>query len=226
MVHFGMHGTAEWMPGLQLGLTDECWSDILLGELPQFYIYPMNNPSEANIAKRRGYATIISHAIPPYARAGLYKEFQALRDLLGDFENGRDFPELRDAIMQKAALLNLHDDVPPSEDFAKYASELAAYLKEMENRLICGDLHVLGENPDKATQVELITEALKNQSELALLDFAATCLNTEPYSMLAQRAKAGDKDAQLKKEKLEAFCKKLIEEYVIEEKPIGHTLEV
>jgi magnesium chelatase subunit H len=226
LVHFGMHGTAEWMPGLQLGLTDECWSDILLGELPQFYIYPMNNPSEANIAKRRGYATIISHAIPPYARAGLYKEFQALRDLLGDFENGRDFPELRDAIMQKAALLNLHDDVPPSEDFAKYASELAAYLKEMENRLICGDLHVLGENPDKATQVELITEALKNQSELALLDFAATCLNTEPYSMLAQRAKAGDKDAQLKKEKLEAFCKKLIEEYVIEEKPIGHTLEV
>lgn len=226
LVHFGMHGTAEWMPGLQLGLTQECWSDILLGELPQFYIYPMNNPSEANIAKRRGYATIISHAIPPYARAGLYKEFQALRDLLGDFENGRDFPELRDAIVQKAALLNLNDDVPPNDDFAKYASDLAAYLKEMENRLICGDLHTLGENPDKATQVELITEALKNHSDLKLLDFAAECLGTEPYAILSQRAKAGDKDAQLKKERLEEFCRSIVRQYVIEEKPITHTLEV
>lgn len=226
LVHFGMHGTAEWMPGLQLGLTEHCWSDVLLGELPQFYIYPMNNPSEANIAKRRGYATIISHAIPPYARAGLYKEFQALRDLLGDFENGRDFPELRQAILQKAAMLNLNEDVLPSDDFADYASRLTAYLKEMENRLICGDLHVLGENPDKATQVELLTETLKNQSELKLLEFAARYLNTEPYSVLLERAKQGDKDAALKKEKIEALCHYIVEKFIVEEKPITQTLEV
>jgi len=64
MVHVGMHGTVEWMPGLQLGVTGDCWPDALLGEVPHFYIYPINNPSEANIAKRRGYATMISHNIP------------------------------------------------------------------------------------------------------------------------------------------------------------------
>ncbi|MBC8044069.1 MAG: cobaltochelatase subunit CobN, partial [Rhizobacter sp.] len=28
LVHVGMHGTAEWMPGQQIGMTDTCWSDI------------------------------------------------------------------------------------------------------------------------------------------------------------------------------------------------------
>ncbi|NJM07455.1 hypothetical protein HC891_16645 [Candidatus Gracilibacteria bacterium] len=84
IVHLGMHGTAEWMPGVQLGPTADCWPDVLLGSVPNFYVYPINNPAEANIAKRRGYSTIIGHAIPPYGRAGLYRELQALRDLIQD----------------------------------------------------------------------------------------------------------------------------------------------
>ncbi|NBU65759.1 MAG: hypothetical protein EBS29_14840, partial [Chloroflexia bacterium] len=32
IVHVGMHGTAEWLPGLQLGLTGECWPDIVMGD--------------------------------------------------------------------------------------------------------------------------------------------------------------------------------------------------
>lgn len=34
------------------------------------YVYASNNPSESIIAKRRGYGTIVSHNVPPYARAG------------------------------------------------------------------------------------------------------------------------------------------------------------
>ena len=41
-----------------------------------------NNPSESIIAKRRGYGTIISHNVPPYGRAGLYKQLYELRGLL------------------------------------------------------------------------------------------------------------------------------------------------
>ncbi|NTW48886.1 MAG: DUF3479 domain-containing protein, partial [Chlorobiales bacterium] len=85
LIHVGMHGTVEWMPGLQLGLTQDCWPDALLGEVPHLYIYPVNNPSEANIAKRRGYATMISHAVPPLSRAGLYKELPALKEMLNDY---------------------------------------------------------------------------------------------------------------------------------------------
>lgn len=61
------------------------WSDVLLGELPNVYVYACNNPSESIIAKRRGYGTIVSHNVPPYGRAGLYKQMAVLRELLGEF---------------------------------------------------------------------------------------------------------------------------------------------
>ena len=44
------------------------WPDVLLGALPNVYVYACNNPSESIIAKRRGYGTIISHNVPPYGR--------------------------------------------------------------------------------------------------------------------------------------------------------------
>ena len=44
------------------------WSDVLLGNMPNVYVYAANNPSESILAKRRGYGTIISHNVPPYAR--------------------------------------------------------------------------------------------------------------------------------------------------------------
>jgi cobalamin biosynthesis Mg chelatase CobN len=44
------------------------------GHLPHLYIYAANNPSESMLAKRRGYGVLISHNVPPYGRAGLYKE--------------------------------------------------------------------------------------------------------------------------------------------------------
>lgn len=34
VLHFGMHGTVEWLPGAPLGNTGLSWSDVLLGEMP------------------------------------------------------------------------------------------------------------------------------------------------------------------------------------------------
>ena len=50
------------------GNTATSWSDVLMGELPNVYVYAANNPSESIVAKRRGYATIVSHNVPPYGR--------------------------------------------------------------------------------------------------------------------------------------------------------------
>lgn len=46
------------------------------------YVYAANNPSESIIAKRRGYGTIVSYNVPPYGRAGLYKQLAELKGLL------------------------------------------------------------------------------------------------------------------------------------------------
>ena len=85
VVHLGMHGTVEWLPGAPLGNTRLSWSDALLGGLPNLYVYAANNPSESIVAKRRGYGTLVSHNVPPYGRAGLYKQLSTLRNALGEY---------------------------------------------------------------------------------------------------------------------------------------------
>jgi len=185
IVHLGMHGTAEWMPGVQLGVTEQCWPDVLLGDVPNFYVYPINNPAEANIAKRRGASTIVGHAIPPYGRAGLYKELLALKDLLEEFRSraGRQQTESderagaddeaplppgllapeEEAILQKIALLNMEVELArrPGEPFAAFASRASAYLRELEATLITDSLHILGSAPPPEQQLALVVEALK-----------------------------------------------------------------
>lgn len=68
LVHLGMHGTVEWLPGAPLGSTALSWPDVLLGNLPNAYIYAANNPSESIVAKRRGFGTLVSYNVPPYGK--------------------------------------------------------------------------------------------------------------------------------------------------------------
>ncbi|PSB00747.1 magnesium chelatase subunit H, partial [Merismopedia glauca] len=116
IVHFGMHGTVEWLPGSPLGNTGYSWSDILLGNLPNLYVYAANNPSESMLAKRRGYGVLISHNVPPYGRAGLYKDLVSLRELIAEY---REAPVknyvLKSAICQKIVDTGLEADCPFTE---------------------------------------------------------------------------------------------------------------
>ncbi|MDJ0679348.1 MAG: magnesium chelatase subunit H [Xenococcaceae cyanobacterium MO_167.B52] len=169
IVHFGMHGTVEWLPGSPLGNTGYSWSDILLGNLPNLYIYAANNPSESILAKRRGYGVLISHNVPPYGRAGLYKELISLRELIAEYrEDSEKNTALRDIITQKIIDVGLERDckftegekqgisftVENSKLFSKnvinnYFVEVYEYLQVLEQRLFSSGLHILGEAPNK-----------------------------------------------------------------------------
>ena len=120
VIHFGTHGSLEFMPGKQIGLSGECWPDRLIGELPNFYIYSVNNPSEGSIAKRRSYAELISYLTPPIENAGLYKDFLILKELLisyrqstDDLERGRLFESIEDL----SASLNLSSQTTNLENY-------------------------------------------------------------------------------------------------------------
>ena len=169
LVHFGMHGTVEWLPGSALGNTGYSWSDILLGDLPNLYIYAANNPSESILAKRRGYGVLISHNVPPYGRAGLYKELIALRELITEYrEDSEKNYALRDIICQKIIDAGLEKDckfeagikqginftLENSRLFSKnvidrYFVRVYEYLQVLEQRLFSSGLHVLGEKPNQ-----------------------------------------------------------------------------
>ena len=152
VLHFGMHGTLEWLPGSPLGNTRASWPDILLGHLPHLYVYAANNPSESMLAKRRGYGVLISHNVPPYGRAGLYRELLALRDLIGEYrQNPEGHGALEEAILKKVSDTGLETDCARhNETFEDYAANLQGYLQVLENRLFSSGLHTLGQPPNPA----------------------------------------------------------------------------
>ena len=238
MVHVGMHGSAEWMPGLQTGLTGDCWPDALLGDVPHIYIYPVNNPSESTIAKRRGLATMVSHVVPPLSRAGLYKELPALKELLVDFRERHlaasssferspaDGSCIEEAVMQKAELLNLTDDCPrrEGENFRDYVSRLYIYISDLENRLISNSLHVFGEASPLEAQIITVTETLKNREEdartLPSLFMAASekSENFNSYAELMSRSRKGEEEAIQLREWVDSACRDFVQQVLFERK--------
>ncbi|HEV2882267.1 MAG TPA: cobaltochelatase subunit CobN [Pyrinomonadaceae bacterium] len=110
LVHVGTHGALEFMPGKQVGLSDSCWPDRLTGELPNLYVYSVNNPSEGSIARRRSYAELISYLTPPVEDAGVYRELAALKELLLAYRqttDEREREQLFQTIDERAAALHL-----------------------------------------------------------------------------------------------------------------------
>ncbi len=159
VLHFGTHGSLEFMPGKQIGMSGECYPDNLIGTIPNIYYYAANNPSEATIAKRRSYAETISYLTPPAENAGLYKGLKELSELIASYQtlkdSGRAIP-IVNTIMDKCRIVNLDKDIALPEIDAKDMSaeerdtivgSVYRKLMEIESRLLPCGLHVIGKPP-------------------------------------------------------------------------------
>ncbi len=162
VLHFGTHGALEFMPGKQSGLSGDCWPDRMIGDLPNFYLYASNNPSEGTIAKRRAAATLISYMTPPVAQAGLYR---GLVDLKGSIERFRgtepeatnELAEIALLIQAQAATLELADAEPAwGADAGSRITALNNAVLELEYTLIPHGLHVVGDASTPGERVDLL----------------------------------------------------------------------
>jgi magnesium chelatase subunit H len=159
VLHFGTHGSLEFMPGKQMGMSNECYPDSLIGTIPNLYYYAANNPSEATIAKRRGYAETISYLTPPAENAGLYKGLKELSELIASYQTLKDSGRgvsIVNAVVEKCRQVNLDKDIElPADDASNLSAEERdtligkVYIKlmEIESRLLPCGLHVIGKPP-------------------------------------------------------------------------------
>ncbi|MBW4629890.1 MAG: magnesium chelatase subunit H [Brasilonema octagenarum HA4186-MV1] len=178
VLHFGTHGSLEFMPGKQMGMSGECYPDNLIGTIPNLYYYAANNPSEATIAKRRSYAETISYLTPPAENAGLYKGLKELSELIGSYQTlkdtGRGIP-IVNTIMDKCRMVNLDKDIALPETDAKdmtaeerdnIVGSVYRKLMEIESRLLPCGLHVVGKPPSAEEAIAtLVNIASLDRSE-------------------------------------------------------------
>jgi len=85
IVHMGKHGTLEWLPGKGVGLSGECYPDLLLGDTPLVYPFIINDPGEGSQSKRRAHAVIVDHLTPPMTTAETYGPLAELNQLVNEY---------------------------------------------------------------------------------------------------------------------------------------------
>ncbi|MDR2349811.1 MAG: cobaltochelatase subunit CobN [Deltaproteobacteria bacterium] len=158
LIHVGKHGSLEWLPGKALGLSETCYPDLSIMDIPNVYPYIINNPGEGTQAKRRSYAAIIDHLTPAFTNADLYDELGKVDGLTADLrlaekEDPKKVPAIKGMIIDATVEANLDKDLNLTRleienDFDAFLEKLHAYLDELWDTMIADGLHVLGEAPE------------------------------------------------------------------------------
>ncbi len=155
LIHFGTHGSEIALPGKDNGLSDHDWCDVVIGRTPNLYPWIQNNLGESSVARRRTYAVLIDHLVPPSVAAGLSDE---LANLHGDIDKWESLDDgalrdrFRDAITRRCRAERLDQDLrfDLEDDRALTDSEIEAlrdHLHEIAEETTPISLHVLGEAP-------------------------------------------------------------------------------
>ena len=116
IVHMGKHGTLEWLPGKGIGLSGECYPDLLLGDMPLVYPFIINDPGEGSQSKRRAHAVIVDHLTPPMTSAETYGALAELNQLVNEYYSVEKLdpvklPYLQQQIWELVKRTNLKSDL-------------------------------------------------------------------------------------------------------------------
>ena len=172
MIHFGTHGTQEWLPGNEVGLWRYDYPSIMVAETPVVYPYIMDNVGEGTQAKRRGNAVIIDHLTPVIVEAGLYGDLATLHDKIHNYGDAKDDGNTDMMTRYRDSTIQLYDNLTLGEDLGVSTEELSAmtddefeifldsvlhdYLHEIQDELIPYGLHIFGVAPEDFKLVSMV----------------------------------------------------------------------
>lgn len=163
VVHVGTHGSLEWLPGKNAGLSDRCYPELALVDLPDIYPYYTTIVGEGIQAKRRGAACLISHLCPPMSTADTYEDLAELEKLLDEYaqyktEQASNAVLVVEQIKEKIQAIHLNEDVPIKENELDddYILRVHSYVEMLKNSQINTGLHILGQAPEEEVLKEMI----------------------------------------------------------------------
>ncbi|WP_435257042.1 cobaltochelatase subunit CobN [Thioclava sp. FR2] len=150
LVHMGAHGTLEWLPGKSVALSEDCWPEALIGDLPVIYPFIVNDPGEAAQAKRRIGALTLGHMPPPLAQSVVPEGMARLERLLDEYStaDGLD-PSRRDRLMAdiraEAQASGVEKDLglPADASMAEAITRVDRFVCDIKESQYCDGLHVL-----------------------------------------------------------------------------------
>ncbi|MBW0150684.1 MAG: cobaltochelatase subunit CobN [Phenylobacterium sp.] len=227
LIHFGTHGTQEWTPGKDRGLSVEDYPFLTVGDVPVFYPYIQDNVGEAIQARRRGRAVTISHQTPPFAPAGLYDELRDIHALVHEYGQLEDGP-VRDRTADQIAALTLKegvaqdigwDEAAVAASFPDYMIDLHDHLHALAASVTPLGLHTFGEPAPPEQRLMTVMQQLGRPYYLQLgldadelfAEDAEQIRQSEPYLLLYRHLREGAPPEALADEALRAYLTRAAE---------------
>ncbi len=155
--HIGTHGSLEWLPGKEAGLSSNCYPDLILESVPNLYPYHIGITGEGIQAKRRSYAVILDHMTPSLDEAEAYEELAVIDEAFKEYHQAKQtrpmqLPKLAKRIFDLAKEAKLTEDLNLTEtDFKanpeKTVDTIHVWLGEVKNSVVKDGLHIFGQVP-------------------------------------------------------------------------------
>jgi cobaltochelatase CobN len=178
MIHFGTHGTQEWLPGKEVGLWRYDYPSIMVDDTPVVYPYIMDNVGEGTQAKRRGNAVIIDHLTPPILEAGIYGELATMHEKIHNYEEAADGNDIAMMALYRNSTIELYENLSMEHDLNVTPDELRTmtddefenfvgntvhdYLHKLQSTLMPFGLHTFGVAPENEKLVCMVRSMLRS----------------------------------------------------------------
>lgn len=171
IIHLGTHGSHEYLPGKERGLSRYDGGNLAAGAVPIMYPFIVDDVGEAMQTKRRGNAVVVSHMTPPFASAGLQGITTDIHELMHQYKS-LDEGGVKQKTGKEIARLcineNLCDDFgwtieSINADFDTFLEILHDYLGELaaENQPL--GLHTFGELSEMPLLISTIVQMLGSE---------------------------------------------------------------
>ncbi|QBF30358.1 cobaltochelatase subunit CobN [Thalassococcus sp. S3] len=178
LIHIGAHGTLEWLPGKSVALSDTCWPETLIGDLPVIYPFIVNDPGEAAQAKRRIGAVTLGHIPPPLKQSDAPDRLSHLEALLDEFSNAdgldpRRRDRLQDDIRAEAQALGVEQDLglDAAACTAEAITRIDRFVCDIKESQFGDGLHIWGRAPQGETPFDTKNATIsERRALLAALD--------------------------------------------------------
>ena len=186
MVFTGRHATHEWLPGKEILLSSTDYGSVVVGKVPQLYVYITDGIGEALQAKRRGFAVLISHLTSPMSYTHLYGNLTVASAFVDIYKNSNDSYTkdrsgkiLSDLIISNDYSMNLGltKEGVLNLTYDELVEKVDAFLKSTQSTIYPLGLHALGkywDEQDLASTVSVMLsfdfDAGNNLGETNLFD--------------------------------------------------------
>jgi cobalamin biosynthesis Mg chelatase CobN len=178
MIHVGTHGLVEWSRGKEWCPAKGDYPEFLVDGCPHAYIFNILDPVEASIARRRSYATILSHLCPPMKSVEGSEDLRNLHRLVHDFYNAspddvEKRADLADEIKEIVERTGLRIDAPGNRD-KEFVSKVHDELVALEGDFAPAGQHVFGRNLSEADRLDTFHACLE-YADVDLYRLIANC---------------------------------------------------